>query len=233
MTATVNGHRPVAAVDDAVVQEIRNLVDVRLEHSLRVDKSNGHVLSKHEEALRTGMFVEQEVEAWVARRATTGAPPLARDAEQALAESVAAALSGIGKIDRLLRRPDVENIFLFGHDRAFLELYDGSIEQWPYPVAESDEQLVELLTGMFARLGQTSREFSASMPLGNLHLPAGGPLGSRLAAVMEVTERPAVAIRVPRLMGATLDDLVHKGTIDTVEQCLRPVDRSGRGVPSR
>ncbi|TCO49641.1 CpaF family protein [Actinocrispum wychmicini] len=215
MTATVNGHRPVAA-DDAVVQEIRNLVDLRLEHAARGDKANEQVLSKPEEAARTRMVVEEEVEAWVARRATSGAPPLARDMEQALAESVMAALAGIGKIDRLLRRPDVENIFIFGHNGVFLELWDGSVEQWPHPVADSDNHLVELLAGMFARLGRTSREFSASTPLGNLHLPAGGPLGARLAAVMEITERPAVAIRLPRLMGATLDDLVRRGTIDLI-----------------
>lgn len=216
MTTTVNGHRPAVVVDDTVVQEIRNLVDIRLEHSARADKANERALSKFDEAARTKLFVDQEVEAWIARRAMSGVPPLARDMEQALAESVMAALSGIGKIDRLLRRPDVENIFLFGHDHAFLELFDGSVEEWPFPVADSDDQLVELLAGMFARLGRTSREFSASTPLGTLHIPAGGPLGARLAAVMEVTERPAVAIRVPRLMGATLGDLVRKGTIDTV-----------------
>ncbi|MFI9389203.1 CpaF family protein, partial [Kutzneria sp. NPDC052558] len=73
---------------------------------------------------------------------------------------------------------------------------------------------VALLEGMFARLGATSREFSAATPIGNLRLPAGGPLGARLAAVMQVTERPTAAIRLHRLVNATLDTLVGHRTLD-------------------
>jgi Flp pilus assembly CpaF family ATPase len=205
---------PAATVpDDAVVQELRHNVNVRLERAARNTNSTD---ASHEEAVRTNAFVRHEIEAWTARRAAAGIPPLSRQDEQALADAVMASLAGLGRIDALLRRSDVENIFLFGHDRVYLELADGSTETWPFAVADSDARLVDMLTGIFARLGQTSREFSASVPIGNLRLPAGGPLGARLAAIMEVTERPAVAIRRHRLLAADLDDLIPVRTLDTV-----------------
>nr|CEL17635.1 Type II/IV secretion system ATP hydrolase TadA/VirB11/CpaF, TadA subfamily [Kibdelosporangium sp. MJ126-NF4] len=208
----VNGrHWTPPMPDDAVVQELRHNVNLRLERAARTSSE-----TSQDETVRTQVYVRQEIEAWTSRRAAAGIPPLPRHAEQALADAVMASLAGLGRIDVLLRRTDVENIFLFGHDRVYLELADGTTETWPYTVADSDAQLVDMLTGMFARLGQTSREFSASVPVGNLRLPAGGPLGARLAAIMEVTERPAVAIRRHRLMAANLDELVRNSTMDVV-----------------
>jgi len=86
-----------------------------------------------------------------------------------------------------------------------LELADGRREIGP-PIAESDAELVELLTGWAARAGQTGREFS--QPTGP-EPPAscGWVVGARLAAVMEVTPRPTVAIRRHRLTRVTLADL--------------------------
>ncbi len=79
----------------------------------------------------------------------------------------------------------------------------------PGPVAESDEELVELIQVLAAHAGLTSRPFDSANPQLDLRLPDG----SRLSAVMGVTARPAVSIRRARLGRVFLDDLVANGTM--------------------
>jgi Flp pilus assembly CpaF family ATPase len=195
--------------DPRLVGELRRRVDARLERTAAASAR-----SHAEDVARTEAAVWQEIEAWTAQRATTGLPALPRADEQELAVAVVAALSGLGAFEMLLRLRDVENILVFGCDTVFLERADGTTARWPYALADSDADLVGLLEGVFARLGATSREFSVATPIGNLRLPGGGPLGARLAAVMQVTERPTAAIRVHRLVAAALDTLVANGTVE-------------------
>ena len=175
-------------------------------------------------------LVLREIEQWALTQATAGRPVPDPDTERALASAVTAALFGMGRLQPLLERADVENIHVHGADRVVLELAGGRVEV-AAPVAGSDEELVELLTGWAARAGQTGREFSPAHPLLNLRLPAGGPLGSRLAAVMEVTGRPTVAIRRHRLARVTLDDLLGMGTLTVpVHGFLRAAVRAGCNI---
>ncbi|KAA9159429.1 CpaF family protein [Amycolatopsis acidicola] len=212
-----NGHTAFpkeARLDPQTVREIRESVAARLE---RVAAGETHLdtpLSAEEQQARTRAYVAEEVAAWVQRRATAGQVPLPVEEERRLTRAVVAALSGLGTLEELLDRQDVENIHVHGCDNVLLELADGSIEQWPHPVADTDAELVEMLAAMFARQGQTSREFNAGRPLGNLRIGAGGPLGARVAAVIEVSNRPRVAIRRHRLVDVGLDALVANGTLD-------------------
>lgn len=205
---TALAHRPVrTGPDPRVVGELRRRVDARL------DQAGGKAASREEDTACTEAAVWQEIETWTTQRATSGLPALSRAEEQELAAAVMAALSGLGPLEMLLRRTDVENILVFGCDRVFLELANGTTEPWPYRLVGSDTELVALLEGLFAR-GATSREFSTSNPIGNVRLSAAGPLGARLAAVMQVTERPTAAIRLHRLVNTTLDTLIARHTLD-------------------
>ncbi|WP_084037444.1 CpaF family protein [Haloechinothrix halophila] len=217
--------------DPRVVAEIRGAVAVRVERATRADEQAGTSLSATEERRRTEHYVAQEVADWVRRQAEAGVPPPSVEAEQALVRAVAASLAGLGALEELLERDDVENIHVHGHDRVFLELADGSMQRWPYPVADSDAVLVEMLAGIFARMGQTAREFSPAHPIGNLRLPAGGPLGSRLAALCEIVPWPTVAIRRHRLGGIRLADLVAMDTVDeTLAELLSAAVRAGCNI---
>ncbi|MGW0891502.1 CpaF family protein [Saccharopolyspora sp. NPDC002578] len=155
-----------------------------------------------------------EVAAWVADRARRSLPELSHPAERRLATAVRGAVAGLGGLAPLLDRDTVENIHVHGHDQVLVECADGTTKRWPYPVADSDDALLDLLGEMFARLGRTSREFSPAHPIANMRIPFGGPLGARVAAVREVCDRPRVAIRRHRLAHATLDDLHANGTLD-------------------
>ncbi|OLZ45967.1 CpaF family protein [Amycolatopsis keratiniphila] len=218
-------------IDPEVVREIREAVAARLE---RVAAGESYVdvpLTAEEQQARMRAYVADEVAGWVQRRATAGHAPLPVADERRLTRAVVAALSGLGALEELLERDDVENIHVHGCDRILLELADGTVEQWPHTVADTDADLVEMLAAMFARQGQTSREFNAGRPLGNLRIGAGGPLGARVAAVMEVSDRPRVAIRRHRLVDVGLNDLVVNGTLDPLLSAfLRSVVRAGCNV---
>lgn len=201
-TTSSSGGDSLAGPEPATVQLMTQAVAARLDGAAPADPQEMRSL------------VAEEVDAWVHRRAHAGHTLPTVDDEGQLVDAVVAALSGLGPLQPLLDRDDVENIHIHGHDHVWLELADGGLQRWPHPVATDDAALVRILEGMFARLGQTSREFSPGQPIGNLRLPAGGPLGARLAAVMEITDRPRIAIRRHRHPNITLNNLVDYYTLD-------------------
>src|SRR5439155_1618876 len=81
-----------------------------------------------------------------AARSAAGRPGLGGAAERALADAVAAALFGLGRLQPLLDREDVENILIEGHDKVTLQLA-GDRREPAGPIAGSDAELVELLAG--------------------------------------------------------------------------------------
>jgi Flp pilus assembly CpaF family ATPase len=214
-----------SVVDWAVVGQLRAAVAARLQAERgRSDRAG---LSGQDERMLAAALVGEEIERWAVARAAAGLPALGRAAERALAEAVTAALFGLGRLQPLLDREDVENILIEGHDKVTLQLAGGR-EEPAGPIAGSDAELVELLAGWAARAGQTGREFSPAQPMLNLRLPGGGPLGARLAAVMEVTPRPRVAIRRHRLTHVNLDDLAGLGTVSRpLAEFLRAAVRAG------
>jgi Flp pilus assembly CpaF family ATPase len=128
--------------------------------------------------------------------------------EQELADGIHAALFGVGRMQPLLDDPMVENIDINGCDRVFVGYADGR-EAMMAPVADSDEELIELVQILGAYSGLTSRPFDTANPQLDLRLPDG----SRLSAVMGVCPRPIVSIRRARLTRVNLDMLVDYGTV--------------------
>ena len=102
----------------------------------------------------------------------------------------------------------IENIDINGCDRVFLSYADGR-ETMGEPVAETDEELIELIQMLAAYSGLSSRPFDTANPQLDLRLPDG----SRLSAVMDVTCRPSISIRRARMGKVFLADLVGNGTM--------------------
>jgi Flp pilus assembly CpaF family ATPase len=134
-------------------------------------------------------------------------PPDARE-EAELADGIHAALYGVGRLQPLLDDPDVENIDINGYDYVFVGYADGEERMLP-PVADPDEELIELVQVLAAHSGLTSRPFDTANPQLDLRLPDG----SRLSAVMGVTQRPSLSIRRARLSRVSLDMLVENETL--------------------
>lgn len=221
---TVTAAVPTVPVDWAVVAELRTRVAGRMQ--AESSTGGGRLSGPDERALAAGLVAE-EIERWALAQAGAGRPAAGRAVERALAAAVTSALFGLGRLQALLDREDVENIHIHGYDRVRLELAGGRWEPGP-AVADTDAELLDLLTGLAARSGQTAREFSPAHPVLNLRLLSGGPLGSRLAAVMEVTDRPVVAIRRHRLPHVDLDQLCSLGTVsDLLQAFLTAAVRAG------
>lgn len=138
-----------------------------------------------------------------------GRQPLDDEIEAEIAQAVHDALFGLGALQRLLEDETIENIDANGASDVWITRADGTKERGP-AIADSDDELVEVLRMTAARVGLTERRFDVGSPSLNLQLPDG----SRLFSVMSVTARPSVSIRRHRYPKVFLDDLVGLGTVD-------------------
>ena len=142
-----------------------------------------------------------------------GRPRLGSADEEALAQAVLDRLFGLAGLQRYLDDVSVDNIHINGCDAVFVD-YSGRKVRVP-PVADSDEELIDLLRRIAAREGLSEREFSPSSPILDVTLRDG----SRLNAVMSVSDRPAVTIRRHRLLDATPEELVGVHGLMAAEVC--------------
>ncbi len=153
-------------------------------------------------------LIVQVLEDHARREIAEGRAPQTPEEEESTAAAVHAALFGVGRLQPLLEDPEVENIDINGYDQVYVGYSDGR-EELHEPVADSDEDLVELVQVLAANVGLSSRPFDSANPQLDLRLPDG----SRLSAVMGVCARPSISIRRSRLGKVFLDDLVGSGTM--------------------
>ncbi|MEV4706772.1 ATPase, T2SS/T4P/T4SS family [Actinoplanes sp. NPDC049316] len=130
------------------------------------------------------------------------------DVREHLRRSLLDAFTGLGDLQPLIDDPDIENIDVNGAENVFIT-YAGGKRERVGPVASSDEELTDMLRKVAASLGVQERRFDPGLPRLNLRLPGG----SRLFAVMSVTERVHVSIRRHRFMQLTLTELADLGTM--------------------
>jgi pilus assembly protein CpaF len=196
-------------MDHSVVKRLRAEVGDRLREQRRVDAAAGlPPMSGEDERQFARALIAQALEEHARSEITAGrVPPNAQEEEQ-LAAAIHAALFGVGRLQPLLEDAQIENIDINGCDRVFLGYADGR-EVLAEPVADSDEELIELIQVLAAYSGLSSRPFDSANPQLDLRLPDG----SRLSAVMDVTIRPAVSIRRARLGKVFLADLVGSGSL--------------------
>jgi Flp pilus assembly CpaF family ATPase len=196
-------------VDQQLVRRLREEVGDVLARQRREDAVNGIMpMSSEDERQFARAVIGRVLESHARTEIAAGRTPPSMDEEEGLSEGVHAALFGVGRLQPLLDDPMVENIDINGADRVFVGYADGR-EEFVGPVADSDEELVELVQVLGAYSGLTSRSFDMANPQLDLRLPDG----SRLSAVMGVTARPALSIRRSRLSRVFLDDLVENGSL--------------------
>src|SRR5712672_61926 len=194
-------------MDHTLVKRLRGEVGTRLAEQRRLDAAGGLApMSGEDERQFARALIAGVLEEHARTEITAGRAPAGAQEEEELAAAVHAALFGVGRLQPLLDDPQIENIDINGCDRVFLSRADGR-EVMADPVAESDEELVELIQALAAYSGLSSRPFDTANPQLDLRLPDG----ARLSAVMDVTLRPAVSIRRARLGKVFLADLVGNG----------------------
>lgn len=196
-------------MDQQLLRRLREQVADTLSRQRREDaEANIPLMSADDERQFARAVVSRVLEAHARSEIAAGRTPPDHAEEEELAYGIHAALYGVGRLQPLLDDPQVENIDINGCDNVFVGYANGEERRLP-PVAESDDELVELVQVLGAYSGLTSRPFDTSNPQLDLRLPDG----SRLSAVMGVTQRPSLSIRRARLSRVTLDTLVESHTM--------------------
>ncbi|HEX7716485.1 MAG TPA: ATPase, T2SS/T4P/T4SS family [Marmoricola sp.] len=206
---TTRGPATGLGADPQLVRMLRAQVADRLNQQRRSDEVLGRApMSPEDERQFARSLIVQVLEDHARAEISLGRTPPTAEEEEVVAAAIHAALFGVGRLQPLLQDPEVENIDINGCDRVFVGYADGH-EELADPVADSDEELVELIQILAASVGLASRPFDTANPQLDLRLPDG----SRLSAVMSVCARPSVSIRRARLGRVGLDDLVGNGTV--------------------
>lgn len=196
-------------MDQQLLRNLREEVADSLARQRREDATAGlPQMSTEDERQYARAVIARVLESHARREIAAGRPPLTGAEEAELADGIHAALYGVGRLQPLLDDPEVENIDINGCDNVFVGYANGEEKRMP-PVADSDDELVELVQVLGAYSGLTSRPFDTANPQLDLRLPDG----SRLSAVMGVTQRPSLSIRRARLSRVSLDTLVESGTM--------------------
>ena len=196
-------------MDQQLLRRLREEVADRLSTQRREDIASGlPPMSSEDERQFARAVIARVLEAHARAEIAAGRTPPDSSEEAELADGIHAALYGVGRLQPLLDDPEVENIDINGCDHVFVGYANGE-ERRLAPIAESDDELVELVQVLGAYSGLTSRPFDTANPQLDLRLPDG----SRLSAVMGVTQRPSLSIRRARLSRVSLDMLVDSGTM--------------------
>jgi len=214
-------------VDQTRIRKLRSDVAERLNQQRRSDEVAGRTpMTSEDERQFARSLIVQVLEAHARAEIADGRVPLSPEQEEGAAAAIHAALFGVGRLQPLLDDPEVENVDINGSDRVFVGYADGR-EELHDPVAESDDELIELIQVLAANVGLTSRPFDAANPQLDLRLPDG----SRLSAVMGVCARPAISVRRSRLGKVSLDDLIGTGTMSPeLASFLRAAVRARKNV---
>jgi hypothetical protein len=221
LTAAMGG---LIVTDQLLLRRLREDVADIVSRQRREDAANGVPPMSSEDERQFGRAVISRVLETHARTEMAGGrTPPTMEEEAELADGIHAALFGVGRLQPLLDDPMVENVDINGCDRVFVGYADGR-EEMVAPIAESDDELIELVQVLAVYSGLTSRPFDTANPQLDLRLPDG----SRLSAVMGVTARPSLSIRRARLSRVFLDDLVVNG-VDEQRDCRVPL--GGRPGP--
>ena len=215
----------VPAPDDTIVGRFRAAVGQSLaERIAAAERSGAPGLEVDDQMALARRLVNDELERYAGERLAARQPLLSEDEEEALAQAVFDRLFELGRLQRVLEDERFTDIHCNGFDQVFLVFPDGRKIPGP-PVADSDEELIDLLRQIGRRAGLTERDFNPAHPSINVPLPDG----SRLFAVAWVCERPCVAIRRNRHPKVTLDDLRRLGAIDRgLQAFLAAAVRSGQ-----
>ncbi|MEV7215269.1 CpaF/VirB11 family protein [Kitasatospora cineracea] len=203
------GARP--AVDTQVARELKRQVAAELHQQLsRLSEASGSEADRATRRQRGRALIEEAVARWSDAYAQTHGIPPTREQDRVLAEAVYDLLFRAGRLQPYLDDPEIENILINGCDDVWVSRVHQPLRQVP-PVADTDEELIELLQDLARQHGGGERSLSTASPMLALRLEGG----MRLQAMTEVTPRPYVAIRRHRVASATLTDLVQLGTVDS------------------
>ena len=142
-------------------------------------------------------------------RLQAGLAPLSSTEELEVTNGVDALVFGMGRFQRFVVDPDMDNVVIHGGDSVVIEWCDGRVTEEPSPWAD-DADLETELRALASRRGRSERRFDTNHPRLDQRLPDG----SRLSAVCAVAHRTTAVLRRHRYLDIDLAGLVRRGTFD-------------------
>lgn len=202
---------PAAEVEEATVAaQLRRQVAQKLaDYTRQQAQSTGAALSDAVRAGLIGQLINEALDAYTAAAMGAGRVPMPPQVESRIRRRLRDGLLAAGGLQPLLDDPDVEDITANGCDQVWVRRVNGRWEP-AEPVADSDEQMVELIRTLAARGGLDERRWDRAAPILDLQLADG----ARLNAVMAVAARPSLSIRRHHYLSVTLAQLADNGTLD-------------------
>jgi pilus assembly protein CpaF len=193
---------PVTGVTRAVLERLAEA---------RTDRDRGRRQRLHDADERqfARQVIAGELDRLARERLAAGLDPMDLDAERVVMEAVLANAMGLGGLQPHLDDHEIQDIHVRGAESTWLKRRDGSRCE-AAPVVDTDDELVDLVRLVAARMGRSERRFDAASPELNFQLPDG----SRLFAVMDVSTRPSLVIRKHLFSLSSLAELQDRGMMD-------------------
>jgi len=223
MTATLES----TAIDGGRLQAdlIRHLTDVLVEYR-QGERRNGREPELDHEVELARSSARTFFDRRISESVVSGMAIPDSIAETDLTRRAIDTLLGFGPLQRLLNDPDITDIHVRGSAPIWVKRRDGSRSELD-PIVTSDEELVRLVRNVASRSRHGERRFDASTVECNLCLDDG----SRLFAVMDVSQHPALVIRKHQFHLASLDELRRSDSMsEQVATFLRAAVLARRNV---
>jgi Flp pilus assembly CpaF family ATPase len=198
---------PHVTVDYKVARHIATQVARQREELLKKNPS----VDRAGEEQHCLNWINEAVALWAHAQAAERRVSTTPQEEDALRRAVYDLLYRAGRLQPYLDDERVEDIFIQGPDEVWLDYGDGQRRRVG-PVADSEEELLELLRELARDSGLSERTISTANPTLALSLKDG----SRLQAIAGLGPKTYAVIRRHRVSHADLDDLVRLGAIDPV-----------------
>lgn len=212
MTATIRADWPEVSgpIDGRLVAQLHRTIGDALTdaHARHEAEARGHLSLEDERALSRKLLAD-ELRRLASTAFAEGQQPLDEVAEAAITAAVLDRLHGLARLQPLLDDPDIRDIHISGCERVWLSMRDGTKVRGP-AVADSDDELIELIATAARRVGRSERRWDNAHPELNLQLPNG----DRLHALMAVSGRPTVTVRRHDFDISRLRQLVELGVCD-------------------
>ena len=158
-------------------------------------------------------FAEKVSTEWVDRLAEKqlddGNQMLTSDEEDSIISAARNNVFGAGLWEKFLNDKNLSDIHINGYDVVWLVDRNGNKTRGE-PIAKSNEELIQQIRWAGSQLGRSARRFDSNVPILNMRLPSG----ARLHAIMDVSTKPMVTIRLHDPELTSLSHLKAEGMFD-------------------
>jgi Flp pilus assembly CpaF family ATPase len=199
-------------VDHQLIRQLHQRTAARAETWTNHERGAGNAPAAQAYQVRAAAFASEIVAEHVQALLAAGQEPPSPTEEQELVDAVLARMFGAGRLQQMLEDPELSqmtDLDINACDEVWATMADGTKKRLP-AVADSDDELVELVQTLASYVGRNPRPWDAANPQLNLRLSDG----SRLAATHPVLSgHPAVSVRRALHPRVFLDDLVRLGSV--------------------